>query len=791
MSSHAPPLPVTATPAAASRSIDRAAEPVVARPWIRVLGFAALALYGVDRWSRLMRQPPGWRLLGLAGVAVALVALVPLLGRLTAGRDRPARLAGRGLRAVVALAALVAAFPISGLPWQWVVHVRIAVSVRAIGTGLGGLADVLVPYLGHETPVRLAIMLGAAVLLLDAAAVIAFAGRERSSLGDGRRAAAALPLLALAVVPSTLVPPQLPALQGLLLFALLALFMWGERIGRDGAAAAVTIACAAGLVGAVVAPRIDLHHPWIDYRGWAGTVTRSGVDSFDWNQSYGPLRWPQSGHRVLTVHARSGDYWKAESLSDFNGTAWVLGAPAGASDAPALPAPTLAAQARWSHFATVTVQGMHTSDVIGGSGYIEQVDGVPGGQHPGAEPGTWVAYRSLGPGVSYRVQTYSPSPSATQLARPGRYPWAKLSPYLTLAIPGTGARAGQTTELPFPGFHSGPSAMVQQAVDDSPYADAYALARRLAATSATPYAFAAAVKRYLDGGAFTYNQNPPPARYPLEQFLFHGRAGYCQQFSGAMAMLLRMGGVPARIGAGFTSGSVDDRTHAWTVSDIDAHAWVEVWFPRYGWVKFDPTPTSAPARGGQATSAITKRLPGSQARLPTPTSGTATVPVLRAHGHRGGAGAGSQAGGGGADAGPWPYAGGAALLAALLGAGWWRRRRRAEVGGESRVDPLAELERALIRTGRPLGDGVTLIALEHRFRSSPGAAGYIRALRLQRYGSDGGPPTAAQRRALRYELRVGLGLAGRLRALWALPPRWGHRTRTRRTPTPPAPGARA
>jgi protein-glutamine gamma-glutamyltransferase len=85
---------------------------------------------------------------------------------------------------------------------------------------------------------------------------------------------------------------------------------------------------------------------------------------------------------------------------------------------------------------------------------------------------------------------------------------------------------------------------------------------------------------------------------------------------------------------------------------------------------------------------------------------------------------------------------------------------------------LAELERALGRCGRPVGGGLTLAALEHRFRSVPDAAGYVGSLRRIRFGGGGPMPTPAQRRALRAQLRAGLGVLGRLRALWALPPRW-------------------
>jgi hypothetical protein len=239
--------------------------------------------------------------------------------------------------------------------------------------------------------------------------------------------------------------------------------------------------------------------------------------------------------------------------------------------------------------------------------------------------------------------------------------------------------------------------------------------------------------------------------------LFKDKAGYCQQFSGAMAMLLRMGGIPARVASGFTSGSYDSATHQWVVSDIDAHAWVEVWFPRYGWVRFDPTPASAPARGGKAELPFLKPISSAGQGGPTaPRREIGSSPTP-------GGSASSRAGGGTS---PLLIVLIVALLAGLgvlLAA--WRR------SGRSPDDLLTELERALSRTRRPLEDGVTLVSLEHRFRSSPGAAGYVRSLRMARYGGQSAPPSAAQRRALRQELQIGLGLIGRVRALWALPPR--------------------
>ena len=89
---------------------------------------------------------------------------------------------------------------------------------------------------------------------------------------------------------------------------------------------------------------------------------------------------------------------------------------------------------------------------------------------------------------------------------------------------------------------------------------------------------------------------PPEGVPPLEHFLFEGKAGYCQHFSGAMALLLRMGGVPARVATGFSPGGFRRRQGEWVVRDRDAHSWVEAWFDGIGWVTFDPTPSATPAR---------------------------------------------------------------------------------------------------------------------------------------------------------------------------------------------------
>jgi hypothetical protein len=388
----------------------------------------------------------------------------------------------------------------------------------------------------------------------------------------------------------------------------------------------------------------------------------------------------------------------------------------------------------------------------------------------------------MGPGTTYELSSYSPHPTAEQLSVSGRhYPtrlMKNLANYLTLGLPvSAGTSVNGVVPITFPLFHSharprvlnGPvtlpvlpvgSSVGSIEIGLSPYARVYALARRLAAHAHTPYAFVMSVRNYLSQAhGFYYTQNPPRRQYPLESFLFSDKGGYCQQFSGAMAMLLRMGGIPARVAAGFTRGIYDKDTRRWVVTDINAHAWVEAWFPTYGWVRFDATPATAPARGGLAIPALLK--PGDGATAAGRPNGrrniggvSTPITTTRPHSSDGAASL-------------WWLIPTIVVLVLVLAVALRRLAGREA----RRTDLLSELERALARTGRPLQDGITLIALERRLHSAPDAEAYIRTLRLARYGAGGETPSSAQRRALRRELGRGLGFIGRMRALWALPPR--------------------
>jgi transglutaminase-like putative cysteine protease len=727
---------------------------------VQLAAFVALGLYGILRWATLLGGASTGRLVGLLVLGTGLAAGGALLAEWS-----------RWLAGLAFFIGALAALAISGLPVSWIVHIRVAVSGRAVGQGLGALPNASVPYSGLNEWVRVVILLGAALLLLGAAAVLTFVPRR---LGQLRLAGAALPLMALSVIPATAIRPGLPYLEGVLLFGLLVAFVWAQRIERRRLGGVIALCGLAAAIAAGVAPSLDRHRAWINYRSLAASLAPGGVETFNWTQGYGRLHWPHTGVAVLEVQARHPDYWKAENLDVFDGQGWVAArTPEAVSWQTGV---SRSALARWTQTIQVTLDSMATNQVIAaGSAYPPRA-GVGPAVATGSS-GTWESTHRMGPGASYRVRVYAPHPSAAQLGSAGAgYPGALARSYLSMVVPELPGLSGssafrypgsgvleQVVFAPFDPRQSQPleaPASVASVLASSPYAQAYALAQRLKRGSATPYAYVRRVERYLAEG-YRYSQTPPSSRYPLEDFLFVHRLGYCQHFAGAMALLLRMGGVPARLAVGFTPGTFDTATHRWVVSDLGAHAWVEVWFPHYGWVRFDPTPGADPAlkdnsphtASGSGAAAIPGPVPrqrdiGGPASRPNRLRPRSTV---------------SRSSG-------LPLAVLGPLFALVLGLGLVLTRARAN------QDPVRELARAFARTGRPLAVSATLSALEGRVAHVPEAAGYVRALRLARYGA-ARPPGAAVpglegRRAVRRALGAGLGPVGRARAWWALPPRW-------------------
>jgi transglutaminase-like putative cysteine protease len=164
------------------------------------------------------------------------------------------------------------------------------------------------------------------------------------------------------------------------------------------------------------------------------------------------------------------------------------------------------------------------------------------------------------------------------------------------------------------------------------------LARQWTVNATNPYDIAASIENHLrNPQLFHYTLNPPlpgagsGRMWPVVFFLTHSHAGYCQYFASAMGSMLRSLGVPTRLVNGYGPGSSPEAaghnnnvlTH--TITSNDAHTWVEVYFPRYGWIPFEPTPPSQlgdyqPFVRGTGGPPPTSSAPSSPAATPRPTS---------------------------------------------------------------------------------------------------------------------------------------------------------------------------
>ena len=303
----------------------------------------------------------------------------------------------------------------------------------------------------------------------------------------------------------------------------------------------------------------------------------------------------------------------------------------------------------------------------------------------------------------------------------------------------------------------------EAAVLASPYAGVYRLARRLTADADTPYDAVRAIERHLREG-YDYSPNVPERTYPLAAFLFEDESGYCQQFAGTMALMLRMVGLPSRVVSGFAPGSLDEERDVYEVRDTDAHSWVEVYFRGIGWVTFDPTPAAAPAASQTLNAQLGTFFRG---RGSVPEQGRGRARSLERALEGGTLGPVDDGGG------PWRAIGlallGVGAIAAAVAAIVFTRRRRALASGRLADAQVEEFHRALARLGWSVPDAPTLLGLERRFANAgrPAVAGYAAGLRAHRYAPDApAPPGPTARRALRRALSKQGGLRRRLRACW-------------------------
>ncbi len=143
-------------------------------------------------------------------------------------------------------------------------------------------------------------------------------------------------------------------------------------------------------------------------------------------------------------------------------------------------------------------------------------------------------------------------------------------------------------------------------------------AEQVTAGRATPYDKAAALRDYFRSGRFTYDPNVDltDAENAMVAFL-NTRRGFCVQFASTYVVMARSLGIPARLAVGYTSGTLTDGVYR--VTNLDAHAWPEIWLSGLGWTHFfDPTP--AVDRGGS-------NLPSEPPPVTTPTPNASSTPA--------------------------------------------------------------------------------------------------------------------------------------------------------------------
>jgi protein-glutamine gamma-glutamyltransferase len=117
------------------------------------------------------------------------------------------------------------------------------------------------------------------------------------------------------------------------------------------------------------------------------------------------------------------------------------------------------------------------------------------------------------------------------------------------------------------------------------------LTEKVISAATTPYDRATAIENYLRthyGYTLQLSSSTPPD--PIANFLFVRRVGHCEYFSSAMAIMLRVVGIPSRVVNGFAGGEFNDINSQYVIRASDAHSWVEAYIPGEGWLAFDPTP---------------------------------------------------------------------------------------------------------------------------------------------------------------------------------------------------------
>ena len=315
--------------------------------------------------------------------------------------------------ALAAALGLVLAALASGLEPRLLAPAHWPDLANGVGRGLEALGGVTLPYAGVDPWPDITLRLGGA-LLVTLAAVLAAWPREE---GRGFQFFALAVLLVLVATPVTAIGTSRSLVLGVALAALTVCFLWLERLPlRPG----VGVAVLAGLAFAGALPlsaAADRDGPWFDYSAWAEGLGTPASVRFDWDHSYGPLRWKREGREMLRIRSARPQYWKLENLEDFDGERWVMrGVPDKFGPEPEADLDeNWPASPQWTSEARVTVRGLR-GDQFAGAGTTLSVDAGSRSVLPTFSPGTWQADHELASGDSYLVKFHAPRPNPLELA---------------------------------------------------------------------------------------------------------------------------------------------------------------------------------------------------------------------------------------------------------------------------------------------------------------------------------------------------------------------------------------
>ena len=295
------------------------------------------------------------------------------------------------------------------------------------------------------------------------------------------------------------------------------------------------------------------------------------------------------GHAVvMRVRAERPSYWVGESFDSWDGQSWSsTSRPTGSITnsspfvIPALSGTNLTGASDLQTFYVAT----STADLIFHAESASEL-WFPTSSVFYSEDGTIVSPIGLGRGAVYTVESLVSAPTAND-----------LRDATGAALPPDQARS--YLQLP----HA--------------YPEAKSLAESVTAGASTTYDKVEALIGWM--GAHTrYSTDIPPLPPGVDtvnDFLFGNRVGYCEQISTALAVMLRTLNVPVREVVGYVPGPYNPVTDLYTIQADDAHAWVQVWFPGYGWQSFDPTAAVPLANPDPGTTAL-HDLGGAFGRIP-------------------------------------------------------------------------------------------------------------------------------------------------------------------------------